>query len=83
MAKYLECSTPLPRNAYVGLDSDINWFGQRSIDPATLTLKEVGRELLQSLKLGRGNDVFCRIQGGRRQLCDKHHVEQHQTPLLQ
>ena len=32
-----------PRNAYVGLDSDITWFGQKSIDPATLTLKEAGR----------------------------------------
>jgi len=31
-----------PRNAYVGLDSDITWFGQRSIDPATITLKEAG-----------------------------------------
>jgi len=31
-----------PRNAYVGLDSDITWFGQKSIDPATLTLKEAG-----------------------------------------
>ena len=30
------------RNAYVGLDSDITWFGQRSIDPATITLKEAG-----------------------------------------
>jgi len=31
-----------PRNAYKGLDSDILWFGQRSIDPATLALKEQG-----------------------------------------
>ena len=27
----------------MGLDSDITWFGQRSIDPATLTLKEAGQ----------------------------------------
>jgi len=31
-----------PRNAYVGLDDDIKWFGQKSIDPATLALKEAG-----------------------------------------
>lgn len=31
-----------PRNAYVGLESDILWFGQKNIDPATLTLKEAG-----------------------------------------
>jgi len=31
-----------PRNAYVGVDDDINWFGQKNIDPATLTLKEAG-----------------------------------------
>jgi len=31
-----------PRNAYVGLDSDILWFGQKSIDPATVTLKQSG-----------------------------------------
>ena len=43
----------------MGLDSDINWFGQKSIDPATLTLKEVGRELLQSVELSRGNGVFA------------------------
>ena len=30
------------RNAYVGLDDDITWFGQKSIDPATLALKEAG-----------------------------------------
>ena len=30
------------RNAYVFLHSDIAWFGQRNINPAMLTLKEVG-----------------------------------------
>ena len=43
MRAYL--SIPLFRNAYVGLDSDITWFGQRSIDPATITLKEAGFQL--------------------------------------
>jgi len=31
-----------PRNAYKGLDTDILWFGQKSIDPVTLVLKESG-----------------------------------------
>ena len=31
------------RNAYVGVDDDILWFGQKSIDPVTYTLKEAGR----------------------------------------
>ena len=34
------------RNAYVGLDDDITWFGQKSIDPATLALKEAGKNRL-------------------------------------
>lgn len=34
------------RNAYVGLDDDITWFGQKSIDPATLALKEAGQQKL-------------------------------------
>jgi len=36
--------TDSPRNAYKGLDEDILWFGQKSIDPVTLTLKEAGFE---------------------------------------
>ena len=45
-----------PRNAYVGLDSDITWFGQKSIDPATLTLKEAGAvECLCGMNITRGS----------------------------
>ena len=45
-----------PRNAYVGLDSDITWFGQKSIDPATLTLKEAGAvEWLCGMNITRGS----------------------------
>ena len=43
-----------PRNAYVGLDSDITWFGQKSIDPATLTLKEAGAAECLTLNIIRG-----------------------------
>ncbi|XP_023343432.1 uncharacterized protein LOC111712908 [Eurytemora carolleeae] len=31
-----------PRNAYKGMEDDIMWFGQRSIDPVTFTIKEAG-----------------------------------------
>ena len=41
------------RNAYVGLDEDITWFGQKSIDPATLALKEAGTETQGE------NESFC------------------------
>ena len=31
------------RNAYKGMEDDIMWFGQRSIDPVTFTIKEAGK----------------------------------------
>ena len=50
-----------PRNAYVGLDSDITWFGQKSIDPATLTLKEAGAVewLCDEMNITRGSVNNC------------------------
>ena len=72
-----------PRNAYVGLDSDITWFGQKSIDPATLTLKEAGWESLDSFLAGNIFILISRFPRGCNQLCDQHNVELHQASILQ